>query len=77
MWVSHLLSSQPPSSFLAPTSRLSLLLDLLTEGKSSQDFVSIESIQELAVSLGIDLQNVGVSGGMLTGQGVEEHQKVR
>ena len=42
---------------------LSLLLDLLTEGKSSQDFVSIESIQELAVSLGIDLQNVAVSSG--------------
>ena len=76
MRVSHLLTT----SLIIPGTdikTLSLLLDLLTEGTSSQDFVSIESIQELAVSLGIDLQNVGVSGGMLTGQGVEEHQKVR
>ena len=75
MWVSHLLTT----SLIIPGTDIKTLtlLDLLTEGTSSQDFVSIESIQELAVSLGIDLQNVGVSGGMLTGQGVEEHQKVR
>ena len=75
MWVSHLLTT----SLIIPDTDIKTLtlLDLLTEGTSSQDFVSIESIQELAVSLGIDLQNVGVSGGMLTGQGVEEHQKVR
>ena len=75
MWVSHLLTT--PLIIPGTDIKTLTLLDLLTEGTSSQDFVSIESIQELAVSLGIDLQNVGVSGGMLTGQGVEEHQKVR
>ena len=42
---------------------LSLLLDLIKDGKSSQDFGSIQSIQELAGSLGIDLRNVNVSSG--------------
>ena len=42
---------------------LSLLLDLIKYGKSSQDFISIESIQDLAGSLGIDLSNVNVSTG--------------
>ena len=42
---------------------LSLLLDLIKDGKSSQDFISIQSIQDLAGSLGIDLRNVNVSTG--------------
>ena len=42
---------------------LSLLLDLIRDGKSSQDFISIQSIQDLAGSLGIDLRNVNVSTG--------------
>ena len=42
---------------------LSLLIDLIKEGKSSQEVTSIESIQDLAASLGIDLRNVTVSNG--------------
>ena len=42
---------------------LSLLLDLLKEGTSSKSFTSIEPIQDLASSLGIDLRGLKMSSG--------------
>ena len=72
--MAELLDLQPciSTSIILPDTNiktLSLLLDLIKDGKSNQDFTSIEAIQDLAGSLGIDLRNVNVSTGGQSGAG--------